>query len=122
MGEAVIETFETGDKILTQGFQQPMIAVDTTINTKEAGAFGGEVLVYPNPTKGLISVDIRLPHFDAVDINLYDASGKRLKHSTHQVEVDVIEINIQDLPNGLYALEVLNCNTQKKVSFKVIKN
>lgn len=118
LGEAVIETFE-GNTVLTQGFQQTALIV---VGTEETNFLEGEVNVFPNPTEGLISIDLKLPQYDPVEISLYDLSGKRVKFSSHQIQAGVIELSILDLPNGVYALEILNSNTQKRASYKVVKN
>jgi hypothetical protein len=69
--------------------------------------------VYPNPTNGILNIKT---DSDINSISVTNAVGQRLKiqYSDHQ-------INMQNLPSGVYIVEMILKNGQK-ISKKVIKN
>jgi hypothetical protein len=76
-------------------------------------------VVYPNPTKGLIGIDItNLPENSVNELELYDLSGNEIsviKNFSYHTEIDMSGYN-----NGIYILRI---KIGKKTSdWKVIKN
>ena len=105
MGELTVETFKR-DVQLTQGFHQGW-AVITSISSAIADPL--EVRVYPNPTIGILNIESE----SEIQIFLYDLSGK-LKIKTSQ-PLGSGQIDLSDLPAGIYVLEVSDKTGRKKV-------
>lgn len=87
--------------------------VFSTLGLEEFNA--SELRVFPNPV--IDEVAITLNSSEQFDVNLYDVSGKMLKHLKDQSEG--IKIKMKDLPSGIYFLKI---NTLDKSStIKLIK-
>jgi hypothetical protein len=76
------------------------------------------VLVYPNPTNGLLNIETSVT-YGIIYLELTDISGKSLaKYSFH--DHNLIQINFEGFHSGLY---YVNIHTDTNIfTFKVIKN
>ena len=72
-----------------------------------------EVVISPNPTTGII----RLNNFSEGKIKIYDTVGRLLK----DLNISDQEINISDLPNGIYPYVIIKVNSQQKSFGKIIR-
>ena len=67
------------------------------------------IVIYPNPTKDIISIETRLE----IDIEIYDVMGKLMINQKSK------RIDLSNYPNGIYNMSILyNGNRYSK---KVIK-
>jgi len=76
-----------------------------------------EIQIYPNPTRGLIRVDIPLSENDLARISLYDMQGRLLmdmKSAGTSTEVD-----LSGQPAGIYLMRIFLNN--KPATWKIIK-
>jgi len=77
-----------------------------------------QISVYPNPTHGLIKIDIQnLPDGETAKVNLYNLHG-HLVVSKHNVKSSV-EINISGKHNGIYFLKIVVGKQQSE--WKIVK-
>jgi PKD repeat protein len=68
-----------------------------------SGNLSGFITMYPNPTNGLVTINLNLPTKDAVTINLYDVLGKELKEVySGYTQTNTINANLQDYTKGVY--------------------
>jgi len=115
LGETVIHTFQAGDVILTQGFQQQLIVatLETNLNIQV------EVLIYPNPASEMLNLRFGTPTVEAMTLNLFDTRGQLVKTIIIEASSSEKQINMQDLAAGLYYLKL----TKGKLSnvYKVVK-
>ena len=80
-------------------------------------SFPENPIIYPNPTEGNISVDLR-QNYSNIIIGLTDILGKQIS-TQYYTEASIINLNItQD--KGIYFMTVIAEN--KKVVFKLVKN
>ena len=65
-----------------------------------------EIKVYPNPTKGILNIDLAADIFGASTFVLYDVQGRQVisKKSSNTIEV----LNVENLSEGIYMLTVEN--------------
>ena len=105
MGEIAVETFKR-DVQLSQGFQQEWVVI-TSIASETADPL--DVLVYPNPTKGILNMESE----SEAQIFLYDLSGKLKITSSKPSGTGQIEMG--DFPAGTYVLEVVDEAGRKRV-------
>jgi len=74
-----------------------------------------QVSVYPNPTKGIININLADANSDKTILNLYDIQGRKIlsKESHNSQET----LNIENLSDGIYMLSIEsgNLKTTKKV-------
>lgn len=76
------------------------------------------IKIYPNPTKGLITVDITsLPDNVPASLSIYDIEGKCLEYI--DVQIPSNHLDLSSFPNGIYVLRV-TAGT-KKTEWKIVK-
>jgi hypothetical protein len=106
LGETIISTYSAGGLTLTTGFQQPK---DTIIITAVEENLANEVkiTVYPNPTNEIINIRFEVVNDAEISVFILDDQGKLIK--TDKIEASVYEkqINVQDLPSGIYYLQLI---------------
>jgi hypothetical protein len=106
LGETIIPTFtsQDGSLILTHGFQQKLIIT----NVEENILNPVRVTIFPNPASEIINIEFDSPTERELKLFLLDAQGKLVK--TEQIESGITnkQINMQDLPSGIYYLRVIN--------------
>ncbi len=90
---------------------------------KEAGSLTETVQVvkvYPNPVKEELMID--LGEHPPIEITILDLNGRSLKNSTF-VENQAIRMNVSDLNNAIYILQIKNRDTKEHISsVKFVKN
>lgn len=70
------------------------------------------IVLYPNPTTGKINIQIP-PNFNIENINITDAMGKKvISVSSNKISVNnnIVSLLLNDLPNGLYLINVKGSN------------
>ena len=72
------------------------------------------ISVYPNPTTDYLN--IKISGSASFNVNIYDLNGKLLKSEKNNTS-----IQIQDLTNGLYIVEILDLESDNKIIKKIIK-
>ncbi len=79
-------------------------------NIPDVSALG--IVVYPNPTRGLIHIETRLE----IEVELYDMTGKLLIKSNNASN----RIDINNFPSGIYNMTIIH--EDKRYSKRIIKN
>ncbi len=67
------------------------------------------MMVYPNPTKGLVQIDLNRIQHNPV-ITIYDVSGKQVLNQAFQGEFVHLEVNTGNLTKGIYLIQVGGIN------------
>ena len=80
-------------------------------------ALNSDIMVYPNPTNGLIKIDLG-EFLSDFTVSINDESGKLISQSTHK-ETKILEINLKIQP-GIYLLTINSRN--KMATIRLIKN
>ncbi len=117
LGETIIPTFtsQDGTLILTHGFQQQLIITAVEENL----AVLVNLKVFPNPSSDFVNIQFDSPLDGEVNLYIIDSQGKIVK--TDIVEPSMVDkqINLQDVPAGIYYLRL----TKGKLVnvYKVIK-
>jgi hypothetical protein len=117
LGETIIPTFKSGDGtlILTHGFQQNLIitAINENLDSKV------NVKIYPNPASEAVNIQFDVPTDKEILLYLLDAQGRLVK--TDRIEESTVEknLNLQDLPSGVYYLRMIKGNLVNV--YKVVK-
>ncbi|MDR2010961.1 MAG: T9SS type A sorting domain-containing protein, partial [Bacteroidales bacterium] len=79
--------------------------------------FENKVKIYPNPTKGNITIDLGEQN-ENVTIKIYDSAGKQIKSFESSGE-SIINLEITGFA-GIYYVDIIKANGDK-VNFKIIK-
>lgn len=88
------------------------IDAKSTLNAKVVdliwGANGSTVSVYPNPTKGMVNIDLYTSRAQNTTIKLLDMSGRVVKQIQARSEAGVnkLYLDISDLANGIYSIQL----------------
>ena len=71
--------------------------------------------IYPNPTTGIVNIDLGASLSDTSIVNLFDIQGRII--STKEMNSSVDSINISNLSDGVYLLTIENgtSKTTKKI-------
>ncbi|MBW2960276.1 zinc-dependent metalloprotease [Mesonia aestuariivivens] len=92
-------------------------AEDLILDTDEE-EFENEIKIYPNPTKGLVNIDLNNSlSLKKSQLNLFDLLGRKVKSKSLIAKNS--ELNISDLPSGVYLLEIESDGN--KITRKIIK-
>jgi hypothetical protein len=124
IGEMVlVENYKKVGLFVTSGILQPSVPDNT-----QSGQifFQGEVVVFPNPTPNILSIQYSLLQKGKMSAQVFDASGKRL--ITDEFVVNSFNVKRYDLAryaNGMYVLilrfEGEDGITIKKGHYKILK-
>ena len=105
LGETVIPTFKSqdGSLILTHGFQQKMIitSIQETIIEKV------KIKVFPNPLTEIMTIQFDSPVDEEIIIDVIDSQGKTFKSDIIESTVTNKQVNLQDIPAGIYYLRLM---------------
>ncbi len=67
------------------------------------------VSIYPNPVKDQLTINLELEQTQDIEVNMMDLTGRTLKSIAlgWQNRVDAYQIDVRDLPRGIYFLRVV---------------
>lgn len=77
--------------------------------------------LYPNPNNGSFSVELRLERAENVELSIYDLNGRLLfsEKVAANAGIELININEQQLPAGMYMLRLSGVNSLQNSRFIV---
>ncbi len=93
----------------------------TVINS--CGKIANTLSLFPNPTKGIVTVTYNSNTADNVQLRVYDKTGKLMFTKTERAikGSNTYQINFSNLINGMYNLQVNNGSEQSQVKFVIEK-
>lgn len=118
IGQSFVETIYLENMILTQGFQQPTLAV-VEVNKEALTRF--EATLFPNPTSSLLHLEIH-NHTGEYKVQIVDAKGSQVNNFLTSDLLTTIDLT--NYPAGQYFVRIASDNMdQAKLSvFEVIKH
>lgn len=96
--------FKTNETVQKQGWELRYIGLGLYAGIDDFD-FSETIKIYPNPASDLINVELKKD--DIVEI--YNVNGSQVKHISKVVN-DVLQIDIRDLPKGVYILKIKRDN------------
>ncbi|MCK9399352.1 MAG: C25 family cysteine peptidase [Bacteroidales bacterium] len=113
MGTAYISvagTNECGEGGLSEAFEVTVDNSLVSINTPNAVNPG--LVIYPNPSSGVINLDVSGPHADNMKIGIYNLLGSSvlIRDGIHMGDRQVLTLDLSSLPNGIYILTLIGDN------------
>ena len=118
VGQVIYKTHGGTTGTVIQGVQQPFeISVPTALKNTEGITL--EYKVYPNPTKGLLTLTIKPFDSDNLRFRLFDINGILLQDK--KIESGMTDISMDNYDPSMYFLRIIKDNLEVKV-FKIIKN
>ncbi|MBN1180689.1 MAG: T9SS type A sorting domain-containing protein [Bacteroidales bacterium] len=116
LGEVSIETLNSDNITLTQGFQQTYFSDEQTVI---ATNFNAEILVYPIPANEILTIEFR-DFQNKAKLILYNIMGEEVV--IKQMKSAKTTINLDHLPSSEYLLNIVDGKNKLIQSFKIIKN
>jgi len=113
IGEPVTATLIKDDKILTQGFHQSEITIETEYILP---ALEFEITAFPNPANDYVI--LKADQFEGLHYLLYTIEGEQIQQGL--LDSDQTEINFSHFQPSVYLLRVVEGNKDLK-TFKIIK-
>lgn len=95
---------------------QDTAKVRNSIGTEEFSFNANNVKIYPNPTKGLISIEIYNPNHEEFTVSLYDMTGKLLSSKKNSRNETVIKENM-DISIHAKGMYIFKINTGRKLIY-----
>ena len=86
-----------------------IITVDNMVNNENvlATALENFIQVNPNPTSGMIFIDVNLPEQSNVQLNIYDITGRSLMTvPTQNISQRLLELDLSKFTSGVYILKI----------------
>ena len=104
---------------VSEGVQQPFeISVVTGI--EEAKHIFLNVSAYPHPTTDYLELKVENLQLSELSYKLYDISGK--VYQNKEIGNSITKIEMQNLPQGIYFIKVIDTKNKEFKTFKIIKN
>lgn len=119
LGESVVETARTPDRLYTQGFHQPSLRVTElpVENTEQAGQF----LVAPNPVATYLTVTAKTVQETACQLLLTDMTGHQYQMPDLPSATESVQVDMTRFPAGTYLLHISKPNGLRLKTYKVSK-
>ena len=115
LGETIIPTFTSPNLILTHGFQQQVIVTAVLENFENQV----KITVFPNPASDNVKIVFEELVDGEVKIFMLNSLGKLVKTDFIEPAMIEKEINLQDLPAGVYYFRLIKGNLSNV--YKVVK-
>lgn len=85
----------------------------------DAVAGKSEVTLYPMPAIDVLNVSLKSFGTTDVNVSISDLGGNVIRSSQERVSNQVLALDVQSIPSGLYILQIMN-NKGQRVSKKVV--
>ena len=95
------------------------IASSASLSMGSNADFKPQLLVYPNPTKGVVTIELISSRTEPLELSIYNSLGQSV--GSFQLISNKSEINLSSLSNGFYYYTIKN-NTGTILKNKIIKN
>lgn len=123
LGEPAASAAYSGDAGLTEGFQQPDFQLIVLSETTPPGAdttLKHAVLVFPNPTTGVLQVVVENAGAQLFRISLTDAGGRLI--ATQRMQPTAAQtLDMTACPSGIYQLRIQSADNLYNKVYQVIK-
>lgn len=120
LGESVVETAATSDRLYTQGFHQPMLQVTEQPNLTGSDA-GYQFTVAPNPVVSYLKIDISAPESSPLQLLLTDLLGRQYNLPVVPASTRSTQIDMTLFPAGTYLLRIGKADGAPLKSYKIVK-
>jgi len=117
LGELAIETFLQNDIIFTQGFHQEdeYAIIDITENKQV-----NSITIFPNPTQDELHINFETKG-DYASLSIKDITGSTMSFLSDFSTNETKSIQLSQFSQGVYFIEILLKNAQKKIVYQIQK-
>ncbi|MBQ0788270.1 MAG: T9SS type A sorting domain-containing protein [Oceanihabitans sp.] len=117
VGQLFINPINGSNGNIYQGVQ---FAIDLENLDTNSYLFDLNVKTFPNPATSELNLQVSNINSHKLSYKIYDFLGRLIKSDT--ISTEKTTINIEDLPNAAYLLNVFSENQNLIKSFKILKN
>jgi hypothetical protein len=117
LGEVMIDTYDNGTNILTQGFHQTQL----TVTSIEENLADVTMNLYPNPTSEYLNISLRNNQND-INLQLYDMSGKLVHKDVINAHDTKYVLPMQQVSAGNYLVQMQSEDGSLNTTHKVVKS
>lgn len=114
----IIYDYGTTDPTILNSWQI-IVGAGATLKSSETGTFGSEISIKQNPVDDYLMVDVT-DDFKSLNLEIYDASGKRIKSENLLRNAKNIQLDVRNLAPGMYLLIPVK-DGERKQAIKFIK-
>ena len=126
LGEPVVESVYTDDRLYTQGFHQPMLKVveiKPHINSVLSPRSGGmEITAVPNPVSSALILMMQDMPQKEIEVVLSNSTGQMMFTKTLNTESGKAELDLIELTPGLFFLNLYSKDHEFIKVFRIVKN
>jgi|GEM_PF-1294621 len=102
---------DNADDMINEDLTEQSSKLDNTENLSSLDNVPVEMKVYPNPSIGLVNISLNTTHEGDQLIRVLDLSGRTINEFRFtDARNQVFQVNLTDLPDGLYLIEYSNIN------------
>lgn len=113
IGQLVYQSFNSSSVSVSQGIHNPIKIKPQGLSNNNSKL---DLVIYPNPTRSLISIKCNLPSEFMYEI--HDLNGRKITHGFFMTKTD---INLETLSSGVYFLKVYSQENLSQNIFQIIK-
>jgi hypothetical protein len=129
LGEPAIQNKNTGERMYTEGYHQPIVRVEEITLTSPHQITAGnafiekndEIQIHPNPVTSVLNVTFAFRETKSIQLHLLRYDGSILQSKMIETGTGNLEINMTDLPEGLYLVQFMSADGLFQRAFKIIK-
>ncbi len=104
-GGAVCQLFWSSSRIAKSIIPRSQLYPERTTSTPKVVDTKLPLILYPNPVRDMLQIDIQDPLNALQEIEIYNALGQEVYRKTEGLPSDKIKINLRELSKGLYWLK-----------------
>jgi len=116
LGEVMIDTYDDGTNILTQGFHQTQL----TITSVEETLADIRLNMYPNPTSELLNIVLGNNRTD-IELQLFDMSGKLIHQAKIEANNPKYVLPMNKVAAGNYLIQMQSVDGKFNTTHKIMK-
>ncbi len=116
LGEVMIDTYDNGTNILTQGFHQ----TELTVTSIEETLADIRLNLYPNPTSEYLNIELGNNEED-INLQVYDMSGKLIHKDVINAYDTKYVLPMQSVASGQYLVQMQSENGKLNTTHQVVK-
>jgi len=116
LGEVMIDTYDNGTNILTQGFHQPML----TVTSIEENLSNIRMNLYPNPTSEFLNIELGNNDKD-INLQLFDMNGKLIHRDVITANTNNFVLPMNAVATGKYLVQMQSQDGKLNTTHQVVK-
>jgi hypothetical protein len=82
--------------------------------------FDKDVIIYPNPGKDVVSVELNPKYKGNIKVQLFDLQGRKVIDKNYTANKQVLKLDVSELYNGLYFYNIKT--SSENITGKIIIN